>query len=314
MGFIYALTLLLLGFFSCANTESDNSPVPGAGQQNPPPNGDDQSANTALAGQFDGGPWEVKSAWLTVDNSRKGAHHFFHFSDQTLANPCDGFSGNQKNERKLLCTAETTSGRQSLEFSNKKSLTFVIVKNGTRPENLSGEGWVEVEKADRREAVGKISAKYNESNMVSGSFKAKICPNQFGRPEEDFIEEKEKDPQLLHTFKGVNPFMGGESKNEILLRGDRTGYFKETLFGAVASDIDWAWKIDLGLDHPRIMFETSKINADEDGHLKIGDKKYCIYDREGLSNGKLKFYCSSQRFPAVLPADETLYSYILDRQ
>ncbi|MCX6118220.1 MAG: hypothetical protein NT027_11810, partial [Proteobacteria bacterium] len=239
-------------FLGCSKSDS-------SGDSNPPPGTDDQVFEAPLTGVFSGNPWEVKTSWVTKIDAIQGRDesYRFQFSDQMLDSPCDPFSSLEvKNFRKFMLSANLSTGRQNKNLNSGGSVTFVVAQEGQTTQNFIGNGWLQVDSFNRRDAVGKVYGEYSGLYKIAGSFKMKICPPTSADPETDFVEDKERDPNLLHAFKGFDPYLGSDWSHEMKLAANGTGSLKVFSDNDTFEDSDFEWKLDSGLDNPRIIFKT----------------------------------------------------------
>lgn len=161
---LFLILVTLTTFAACekdATVRIDSTPVPNL----------EEIKTGVLDGVFKGNTWTFMSGRVKKDQFRPG-RFVLNFWESTEADPCKVFFPESK--RNLITSIPNTTG--SFPLGNETNVTFSSYTPETGSENLvATEGMIVIEEVTADVVKGKLLARFDESNLVSGNFSLTMC-------------------------------------------------------------------------------------------------------------------------------------------
>lgn len=134
--------------------------------------GETDIPDTPLAGIIGGEAWTMKTAH--TDSFLSDEDSFFISAFEQSFEACASEPSDDPNQ--VIFTLPTATGSGDFDLLGGISLTFVVREDDGLNNLIATEGAYVIESVTDTQVVGKVLARFDDGNEVSGRFEARICP------------------------------------------------------------------------------------------------------------------------------------------
>ncbi len=134
---------------------------------------DDPLESISLSGQIDGEPWSMKHGKAEVEDFDTRISSFFFSAESDEPNPCEIIFSSL---RSIEASLPKEPGTYSLPFKNQRESVTFILTDGTS--HISQSGQVVISSVTGSVVSGTMTARFDDSNFVEGSFALQVCTDE----------------------------------------------------------------------------------------------------------------------------------------
>ena len=163
------LGLLFLTLAACGSGSGGDSAGDGGGGYSPA-----SHKATPAEGKIAGAPWQFISG-VVRPGFTPDTFFFVLYSENAPNDPC--WSLNYTTDRKMVFSTPNKVGDVILGQSpNIETVTFAYQDNGVSQNMAATTGSVRVNEVNTNYVSGSLNAKFDDNNVMNGTFQAKVCP------------------------------------------------------------------------------------------------------------------------------------------